>query len=100
MIGVAVSINEMKRRHEKIVRVMELQTRLLPRFLARDLTALGQLILEVGLPACRLSLFALSPISTLANSPFLATIARRFRRLYGDYSRRNQRLSPLVRAGL
>ena len=57
MIGVAVSINEMKRRHEKIVRVMELQTRLLPRFLAHDLTALGQLILEV--PACRLSLFAL-----------------------------------------
>jgi len=54
MVAVAVSINEMKRRHEKIVRVMELQTRLLPRYLAHDLTELGQLILEV--PARRLSL--------------------------------------------
>ena len=47
MVGVAVSINEMKRTHEKTVRVMELRTRLLPRYLARDLAALGQLILEV-----------------------------------------------------
>jgi len=47
MVSVAVNINEMKRRHEKIVRVMELQTRLLPRYLAHDLSALGQLILEV-----------------------------------------------------
>jgi len=47
MVSVAVNINEMKRRHEKIVRVMELQTRLLPRYVAHDLTALGQLILDV-----------------------------------------------------
>ena len=47
MVGVAVGINEMQRKHEKIVRVMELQTRLLPRHVARDLTSLGQLILDV-----------------------------------------------------
>ena len=47
MVGVAVGINEMQRKHEKIVRVMELQTRLLPRHVARDLTPLGQLILDV-----------------------------------------------------
>jgi len=50
MVDVAVSINEMKRRHEKIVRVMELQTRLQPRHVARDLTTLGQLVLEVDSP--------------------------------------------------
>ena len=56
MVGVAVSINEMKRRHEKIVRVMELQTRLLPQYMAHDLTALGHLILEVGTGmTCRLA---------------------------------------------
>ena len=48
MVGVAVNINEMKRKHENIVRVMELQTRLVPRCVANELTALGQLVLEVS----------------------------------------------------
>ena len=47
MVRVAVEINEVKRQHEQIVRVMELQTRLVPRYVAADLAALGQLVLEV-----------------------------------------------------
>jgi len=71
MVGVAVNINEMKRRHEKTVRVMELQTRLLPRYLAHDLTALGQLILEV------LARYLASASCALCNSGSIGSV-------YGD----------------
>ena len=52
MVRVAVEINEVKRQHEQIVRVMELQTRLVPRYVAADLAALGQLVLEVHRLVC------------------------------------------------
>jgi len=50
MVNVAVSINELKRKQDKLVRVMELQARLVPRCFAQDISALGQLVLEVDVP--------------------------------------------------
>jgi len=46
MVGVACSINEMRRQHENAVRVQEIQSHLYG-WDGADLTTLGDLILEV-----------------------------------------------------
>lgn len=47
MVDVAVRINEMKRQHERTVRVQEIQSRLYD-WRGDDLTTFGDLILEVS----------------------------------------------------
>jgi len=47
MVNVAIRINEMKRQHERTVRVQEIQSRLYG-WHGDDLTTLGDLILEVS----------------------------------------------------
>jgi hypothetical protein len=47
MVNVAVRINEMKRQHERTVRVQEIQSRLCD-WRGDDLTTFGDLILEVS----------------------------------------------------
>ena len=49
MVGVARSINEMRRQHENAVRVQEIQSHLYG-WDGADLTTLGDLILEVFIP--------------------------------------------------
>ena len=49
MVGIAHSINEMRRQHENAVRVQEIQSHLYG-WDGADLTTLGDLILEVFIP--------------------------------------------------
>jgi len=56
MVGVARSINEMRRQHENAVRVQEIQSHLYG-WDGADLTTLGDLVLEVCFRVFRLQLF-------------------------------------------
>ena len=59
MVGVARSINEMRRQHENAVRVQEIQSHLYG-WDGADLTTLGDLILEVFISTIASSSAALS----------------------------------------